>query len=153
MEVECIRRANVRHELGAVPDVAAGAAVHRLFGAQSGVVVREGDRRAVLLHGGQLPPALPRHAPAAVACRVADSVVGYGFAVVGGEQITPCGIPIGVRDRDGVGRLPVGVVVLRLGKDVPAEVVGIVPRLTRRRVVLPDELVQAIVGIRCAAIA
>ena len=111
VEVECIARANVRHELAAVPDIAARAAVYRLFGAQSGIVVREGERRAVLLHGGKLPPALPRHAPAAVIRRVADSVVGYGFAVVGGEQIAPCSIPISVRDRDGIGRLPVRIVV------------------------------------------
>ena len=153
MEVKRIARAHVRHELGAVPDVTAGAAVHRLFGAQSGVVVREGERRAVLLHGGKLPPALPRHAPAAVIRRVADSVVGYGFAVVGGEQIAPCSIPISVRDRDGIGSLPVRIVVFGFRENVPAEVVGIVPRLARRRVVLPDELVQAVVGVGRAAVA
>ena len=151
MEVECIRRANVRHELGAVPDVAAGAAVHRLFGAQSGVVVREGDRRAVLLHGGQLPSALPRHAPAAVIRRVADSVVGYGFAVVRRQEIAPYGIAVGIAYRDGIGGLPIGVVVFGFRENVPAEVVGIIPRLARRRVVLPDELVQAVIGVgRCA---
>ena len=47
--------------------------------------------------------------------------------------------------------MPIGVVVLRLGKNISAEVVGIVPCLARRRVVLPDELVQAVVGVgRCA---
>ena len=153
MEVECIRRAHVRHELAAVPDVAAGAAVHRLFGAQSGVVVREGERRAVLLHGGKLPSALPAHAPAAVRRRVADSVVGYGFAVVGGEQVTPCSIPISVRDRDGVGCLPVRIVVFGFREDVPAEVVGVIPRLARRGVVLPDKLVQAVVGVGRRAVA
>ena len=151
MEVERIARAHVCHELAAVPDVAAGGSVHRLFGAETGVVVGKRKRRAVLLHGRQLPPALPAHAPAAVACRVADSVVSYGFAVVGSEQIAPCGVAVGIAYRDGVGRLPVRVVVLRLGENVPAEVVGIVPRLARRGIVLPDELVQAVVGVgRCA---
>ena len=151
MEVECIARAHVRHELAAVPDVAARGAVHRLFGTETGVVVRERERRAVLLHGRQLPPALPAHAPAAVRRRVPDSVVGYGFAVIRRQEIAPCGIPIGVRDRDGICGLPIGVVVLRLGKNISAEVVGIVPCLARRRVVLPDELVQAVVGVgRCA---
>ena len=153
VEVERVARANVRHELGAVPDVAAGAAVHRFLGAQSGVIVREGERRAVLLHGRQLPPALPRHTPAAVRRRVPYAVVGYGFAVVGGEQVTPYGVAVGIAYRDGICGLPIGVVVLRLGKNISAKIVGVVPRLARRGVVLPDELVQAVVGVGRAAIA
>ena len=131
MEVKCIVRAHVRHELAAVPDVAAGAAVHRLFGAESGIVVREGERRAVLLHGGELPSALPAHPPAAVACRVADSVVGYGFAVVRRQEIAPYGVAVGIAYRDGIGSLPVRIVVFGFREDVPAEVVGVIPRLAR----------------------
>ena len=150
VEVKCIVRAHVRHELAAVPDVAAGAAVHRLFGAQSGVVVGKRKRRAVLLHGRQLPPALPRHAPAAVVRRVAYAVVGYGFAVVRRQEIAPYGVAVGIAYRDGIGSLPVRIVVFGFREDVPAEVVGIVPRLVRRSIVLPDELVQAVVGVgRC----
>ena len=153
MEVKCIARAHVRHELTAVPDVAAGAAVHRLLGAQSGVVVGKRKRRAVLLHGGKLPSALPAHAPAAVACRVADSVVSYGFAVVRRQEIAPYGVAVGIAYRDGIGSLPVRIVVFGFREDVPAEVVGIIPCLARRGVVLPDELVQAVVGVGRAAIA
>ena len=151
VEVKCVARPHVRHELAAVPDVAAGAAVHRLFGAQSGIVVREGERRAVLLHGRKLPPALPAHPPAAVVRWVPYAVVGYRFAVVGSEQIAPCGVAVGIAYRDGIGSLPVRIVVFGFREDVPAEVIGIIPCLARRGVVLPDKLVQAVVGVgRCA---
>ena len=44
-----------------------------------------------------------------------------------------------------------GVGILRFAQDVPAVIVGIGPRLSRRLIVLAHELVEAVVGVgRCA---
>ena len=151
VEVESVACAHIRHKPAAVPDVPARGSVHRFLGAETGVAVGKGQACPVLLHGRELSPTLPAHAPAAVACRVADPVVGYRLAVVGCQEIPPCGVAVSVRDRDGVRGLPVGVVIFGLGEDVPAEIVSVVPRFPRRRVVLPDKLVQAVISVgRCA---
>ena len=71
-------------------------AIHRLGNAPSVGVVGEGDRSRSVRHARQLPGVLPRVRPRAVACQVADGVRGQRLAVVGGEQVAPRAIAVGV---------------------------------------------------------
>ena len=84
---------------------------------------------------------LPCVSPCAVAQGIADSVVGNGRAVVGGQQVAPLGIAIGIGYHSG-GRaqLPGDIGVLAPGKDVACVVICPGVGKAARLIVLPDEL-------------
>ena len=96
VEVKGVCVGNVRSKLAALPDVAVSYAVDGLACAQTGLVIGKAKRIAAFGHGGQLSAALPAHSPAAVAQRVAYTVIAYGLAVVCGQQVAPLSVAIGV---------------------------------------------------------
>ena len=100
---------------------------------------------AVADAGKLLPP--PGQGSAPIVGGVPHGIVGNGLAVVAGELVPPLGVCVAVgnrlRRRAGVLRRCVGVDALAL--DVPPAVVDIRHRLIREAVVLPNQLVGAVV--------
>ena len=85
---------------------------------------------------------------------------GGGQRAGGGQQIAPCVVGVGhdagAAGADKAGHVALRVLdveILRLTPDVAAVIVGIRPRLSRRLIVLADELVEAVVGIGRRALA
>ena len=124
-------------------------AVDGLACAQAGFIVDKAKRIAALCHACQLPAALPVHRPAAVAKRVSYAVIAYGLAVVRGQQVAPFSVAIGVGSgRSAAADCAVGRAgVLRAAEDIAAVVIGVVPRFSRRRVLLPYQLAEIIILI------
>ena len=142
MEIQRVGISNIRRQLAALPDVAVSYAVDGFARAQTGLVVGKVQRVAALGHRGQLPAALPAHRPAAVAKRVAYAVIAYGLAVVRGQQVAPFSIAVGVGGSRSAAAdcAAARAGVLRAAEDIAAVIVGVVPRFSRRRVLLPYQL-------------
>ena len=106
-----------------------GYAVNSLARAQAGLVIGKADRVAALGHACQLSAALPVHRPAAVAQRVAYTVIAYGLAVVCGQQVAPFSIAVGVGSSRSAAAdcAAARAGVLRAAEDIAAVVVGVVP--------------------------
>ena len=123
--------------------------VDSLACAQTGLVICKAQCVAALGHGGQLSAALPVHRPAAVAQRVAYTVIAYGLAVVCGQQVAPFSIAVGVGSSRSAAadRAVARAGVLCAAEDIAAVVVGVIPRLSRRRVLLPYQLAEIVILI------
>ena len=85
----------LRQNLTAVEEILRGDAVDRLARSYPVGVIGEAQRLRVLGRSGQAP-ARPVKAPAEIARRVTDGVVGDGLTVVGRQQITPGAVAVGV---------------------------------------------------------
>ena len=117
-------------------------------------IVAVGDIRPGLAHPRKLAAVLPCVGPHAVAQEVADLVRRQALAADARQQIAPARVAVAIGDgahRRAEGSVRIGV--LRLTLDVPAVIVGIRPRLSRRLIVLAHELVEAVVGIGRRALA
>ena len=147
MEIEGVIRANVSQELFLVPDVFPGGGAHRLLRPQPRLVVGKAQGLGAVGHPRQLPSPLPAHGPATVGRGVAKPVIGDRLPIVGRQQIVPRGIAVGIADRLRVGDHTVYVVIFSFRQDISAQVVGILPGLPCRRVLLPYQLVQTVVLI------
>ena len=149
MEIQRVGICNVRSKLAALPDVAVSYAVNSLACAQAGLVIGKGKRIAALGHGGQLSAALPVNRPAAVAQGVAYAVVSYLLAIVCGQQVAPFSVAVGVGSSRSAAAdcAAAGAGVLRAAEDIAAVIVGVVPRFSRRRVLLPYQLAEIVVLI------
>ena len=91
---------------------------------------------------------LPCVSPRAVAEKIADLVRRQALPADAREQVAPACVAVSIgngahRCAETSGRIG----VLRLALDVPAVIVGIRPRLSRRLIVLPHKLVEAVVGV------
>ena len=142
------------HQLVAQIMVIVGRAVDGLRDAPAVGIVAVGDIRPGLAHPRELAAVLPCVGPRAVAQEVADLVRRQALAADVREQIAPARVAVAIGDgahrrAETSGRIG----VLRLALDVPAAVVGIRPRLSRRLIVLADELVEAVVGVGRRALA
>ena len=127
-------------------------AVDGLARAQTGLVIGKAKRIAALGHACQLSAALPVHRPAAVAQRVSYAVIAYGLAVIRGQQVAPFCVAIGIGSSCSAAAdcAVARADVLRPAEDIAAVVVGVVPRLSRRRVLLPYQLAEIVILIcRC----
>ena len=124
-------------------------AVDGLARAQTGLVIGKADRVVALGHGGQLSAALPVHRPAAVAQGIAYAVVCYLLAVICCEQVAPLSVAVGVGSSRSAAAdcAAAGAGVLRAAEDIAAVIVGVVPRFSRRRVLLPYQLAEIVVLI------
>ena len=115
-----------------------------LLGPHTVGIVLEGHRHIVgfpadvlAVHRHEFPAMLPCIGPGPVIQGVADFVVGYGCAVVIGEQVAPLAVAIGIGD--GVQHLAkafLGVGILLAGQDVARVIVGPYPGLPQLLVVL-----------------
>ena len=142
------------HQLVAQIMVIVRRAVDGLRDALAVGIVAVGDCLAGLVHSRELAAVLPCVRPRAVAQEVADLVRRQALAADAREQVAPARVAVAVVD--GTHRRAEtsgGVGILRLAQDVPAAVVGIRPRLSRRLIVLADELVEAVVGVGRRALA
>ena len=129
-------------------------AVDSLGDPQAVGIVAVGDCLAGLAHPCQLAAVLPCVGPRAVAQEVADLVCRQALPTDAREQIAPARVAVAVVDgthrrAEGSGRIG----VLRLALDVAAVIVGIRPRLPNCLIVLPHQLVEAVVGIGRRALA
>ena len=124
-------------------------AVDGFVRAQAGLIVGEAQRVAAICHTCQPPTALPAHRPAAVAQGVAYAVVSYLLAVVCGQQVAPFSIAVGVGSSRSAAadRAVARAGVLCAAEDIAAVVVGVIPRLSRRRVLLPYQLAEIVILI------
>ena len=153
-KVQLIAAPRQLHQLVAQIMVIVGRAVDSLRDALAVGIVAVGDIRPGLAHPRELAAMLPCIRPRAVAQEVADLVRRQTLAVDAREQVAPRGVVVAIgngthRRAEGSG----GVVILRFALDVPAVIVGIRPRLPRRLIVLPHQLVEAVVGIGRRALA
>ena len=83
-------------ELAAVVDIAIGNRAVGTADSHTVLVIGVGPGGAVLGNGCQLPAMLPGVLPHAIRQGVTHGIVGNGSAVIGGEQVIPFPIPIGV---------------------------------------------------------
>ena len=142
------------HQLVAQIMVIMRRAVDDLRDALAVGIVAVGDIRPGLAHPRELAAVLPCVRPRAVAQEVADLVRRQALAADAREQIAPARVAVAIgngahRRAETSGRIG----ILRLALDVPAVIVGIRPRLSRRLVVLAHELVEAVVGVGRRALA
>ena len=142
------------HQLAAQIMVIVRRAVDGLRDALAVGIVAIGDCLAGLAHPSELTAVLPCVRPRAVAQEVADLVRRQALAADACQQVAPARVAVAIGDgahrrAESSGRIG----VLRLAQDVPAAVVGIRPRLSRRLIVLADELVEAVVGVGRRALA
>ena len=143
---------HLRHEQAAVVAEGGRNAVYSFAAAHALLVVGVARRCAVAAQALQTL-ALPGQRVAPVAERVADLVIGDGFAIIADELVLPCavvGIGNSVRWRAQFTR---GVGVFLTLQNVACVVVGIGRRLVREAVVYPRKLVQHIIGVACACTA
>ena len=153
-EVQLIAAPRQLHQLVAQIMVIIGRAVDGFRDALAVGIVAVGDIRPGLAHSSELAAMLPCVRPRAVAQEVADLVCRQALPADARQQIAPTRVAVAVVDgahrrAEGSG----GVGVLRLALDVAAVIVGIRPRLSSRLIVLPHELVEAVVGIGRRALA
>ena len=153
-KVQLIAAPRQLHQLVTQIMVIIRRAVDGLRDAPAVGIVAVGDIRPGLAHPRELAAMLPCIRPRAVAQEVADLVRRQTLAVDAREQVAPRGVVVAIgngthRRAEGSG----GVVILRFALDVPAVIVGIRPRLPRRLIVLPHQLVEAVVGIGRRALA
>ena len=153
-EVQLIAAPRQLHQLVAQIMVIVGRAVDSFRDALAVGIVAVGDIRPGLAHPRELAAMLPRVRPRTVAQKIADLVRRQALAADAREQVAPRGVVVAIgngthRRAEGSG----GVVILRFALDVPAVIVGIRPRLPRRLIVLPHQLVEAVVGIGRRALA
>ena len=101
-------------------------------------------------HGSQLSAMRPCESPCAVVGRIAYAILLNGNTVVCRQQVTPVAVAVGVGDciRRRAQR-PGGVGVLRPGGDVACVVVSPDMGEAARLIVLPDQLVGAVVDVGC----
>ena len=148
MEVEGVVVSDFRRKSAAQVDVAVDRAAHRLLDPQAGVVVDKAQTGGAIAGGGKLPPTLPGEGPAPVTQRITDPVISDGVPIIGGQQVPPIAVVVGVAgDDDRVGGLPVLVVVLGFGGDVADLVGDILPGFFLLLVILPFHFVQEVVGV------
>ena len=136
------------HQLVAQIMVIVGRAVNGFRDALAVGIVAVGDCLAGLAHPRELAAVLPRVGPRAVAEKIADLVRCQALPADARQQIAPARVAVAVSD--GAHRRAEtsgGVGILRFAQDVPAVIVGIRPRLSRRLIVLPHKLVEAVVGV------
>ena len=124
------------------------SAIHDLRDALAVGIVAVGDCLAGLAHPSELAAVLPCVRPRAVAQEVADLIRRQALPADAREQVAPACIAVAVVDgahhrAETSGRID----ILRLAQNVPAVIVGIGPRLSRRLIVLANKLVEAVVGV------
>jgi len=136
------------HQLTAVVHIVIGqGAVCPLCTQSVGIVgIRPGG--GAVGHGYQFPAMLPGEGPAVQGVGVADAIVGNSRTVVGGEQVTPGFVSVGIGDRicgctQGTG----GVSVLGTGLDITGVVVSPGVGKAASLVILPDKLILLVVDI------
>ena len=153
-EVQLVATPRQLHQLVAQIMAIIRRAVNGFCDALAVGIVAVGDIRPGLAHPCELAAVLPCVSPRAVAQEVADLIRRQALAADARKQVTPRGVVVAIgngthRRAEGSGRIG----VLRLALDVPAVIVGIRPRLPRRLIVLPHQLVEAVVGIGRRALA
>ena len=102
-------------------------------------VVAIGDSLSACRGGRcQLSSLLPGEGVATVGQRVTDGIVGDGLAVIGGQQVLPGAVTVGIGD---------GLTVYVFAEDITSGIVGIGGSFSGNRVHIRFQTVQRIVGI------
>ena len=83
-------------KLAAVVHIAVGGCTIRPAGTHTVGIVGICPGGGAVGHGCQLSALLPCVGPYSVTERISDTVVGYSPPVVGGQQISPLGIAVGI---------------------------------------------------------
>ena len=111
-------------------------------------IVQELPQTVVAGHFLQLPPVLPGIFPLSVTQGIAQVIPGDLRAADACQRVAPLGIAAGIADSIQRGAQgPGGVGVLRFPVEIPGKIIGESPALARDGVVLPDQLIVAVVGI------
>ena len=153
-EVQLIAAPRQLHQLVTQIMVIVRRAVDGFRDALAVGIVSVGDIRPGLAHPRELAAVLPCVRPRAVAQEVADLVRRQALPADAREQVAPACVTVAVSD--GAHRraeISGRIGILRFAQDVPAVIVGIRPRLSRRLIVLAHELVEAVVGVGRRALA
>ena len=82
--------------------------------------------------------------------RITYTIIRDSHSIVGGQEIAPGGITVGInicRLRIGRSYVSTGIQVRGSGQDVAIVIVGIQIRTNFSRIILPDQLAQAVVYI------
>ena len=107
-----------------------------------------------MLRFSQLPPVLPRIAPAAVTCGIPDCVIRNRRAPVLRQLVLPRAVAVSISDRSQYcPDRSRGIGISLLVENIPAPVIGIHPRRSRAaarrvvRVVHTDQLPQRVIRV------
>ena len=128
-----------------------GFVAQRFRRAKAVGIVFEFQLRRCVRHRRKLTAVLPCVRPRSVAQHIADGIARNLLPVVTRQQIRPVFVCVAVCDR--IKRRDPFKASRRVGifaflRNIPARVVSISPRLSRRRIVFPRQLVQTVVDIR-----
>ena len=135
-------------QLAAVVEVVIGGCAVGTLGAHAVGVIGKVPGGAAFGHAGKLPAVDPCIVPCAVRQRITDGIIGDAFAIVGCQQVTPLRIALDIIDSTyNCAQRAGGIGIGLFAGNITGVVVGPHPSPARGLVILPDQLIGAIVGI------
>lgn len=111
-------------------------------------IVGVGPGASVVSNRCQFPSVLPGTGPLSIAEDIANGIAGDSAAVIGGKQIAPVGIAVAVGlGGKGAPKCSGSIGIFLFAEDIARIIIGPGPALSGPLVIIPGQLVLAVIGI------